>query len=317
MPQDRRSHRGLAVVPNLHLTFAAPCSGSRYKETEFRTVMDRKVFSLLWLLAITLPGFAPAGERPDVMLAKVFQAPGDVTQYWVSEKLDGVRARWDGKRLISRGGTVLQAPDWFVMNFPAQPLDGELWIGRGQYEQTVSVVRRQTPHAGWRKVKLMVFDLPAHPGVFDERVLAMRRLEAQATSPYLAFAPQFQVASRKALRQRLDDVIRQGGEGLMLHRKTGLYRSGRSADLLKLKPFDDAEATVIGYRPGKGRFSGKMGALKVRADNGQEFFIGTGFSLKEREQPPPVGSVVTFRHQGFTGNGIPRFAVFLRVRDEP
>ena len=103
----------------------------------------------------------------------------------------------------------------------------------------------------------------------------------------------------------------------MLHHKASLYSRGRSSDLLKLKPYADAEAVVIGYRPGKGQFSGKMGAIKVRINNGKEFFIGSGFSHLERENPPDEGSIISFRYQGLTDSGIPRFAVFLRIRDEP
>jgi len=196
-------------------------------------------------------------------------------------------------------------------------LDGELWMARGGYQQTVSIVRKQKPHLGWKKIKLMVFDLPDLQGDFAARVAAMRKLEEQNNTLYLAFIPQFQVISREQLMQRLKAVTDQGGEGLMLHHKASFYHSGRSADLLKLKPFADDEAVVIGYRPGQGMFAGKMGAVKVRIDNGKEFFIGSGFSHYERENPPTIDSVITFRHQGETDSGIPRFAVFLRVRDEP
>ncbi len=258
-----------------------------------------------------------AVEKPELMLAKVFHSSVDVTEYWVSEKLDGVRARWDGRQLISRGGIILKAPNWFVKGFPDMTLDGELWAARGGYQRTVSIVRKQKPHPGWEKIILMVFDLPSHPGDFTVRVAEMRKLAQQNNTSYLTYIPQFQVTSHEQLIQRLKVVTDQGGEGLMLHHKASFYHSGRSADLLKLKPFSDAEAVVIGYRPGQGMFTGKMGAVKVRIDNGKEFFIGSGFSHHERENPPTIDSVITFRHQGFTDSGIPRFAVFLRVRDEP
>jgi DNA ligase-1 len=196
-------------------------------------------------------------------------------------------------------------------------LDGELWMARAKYQQTVSIVRKQKPNAGWEQVKFMVFDLPDHPGNFTARVAAMRNIAEHNVTPYLAFIPQFQVTSNEQLMQRFKTVTSQGGEGLMLHHEASFYRSGRSNDLLKLKPYADAEAIVIGYRPGKGQFVGKMGAIKVRIDNGKEFFIGSGFSHFERENPPAINSVITFRHQGVTDKGIPRFAVFLRIRNEP
>ncbi|MFI3198229.1 MAG: DNA ligase [Methylococcaceae bacterium] len=266
---------------------------------------------LLLTLAIALP--VVANEAPDVMLANVYRQHEDVTQFWVSEKLDGVRARWDGRQLISRGGTVFMAPAWFVQGFPDKPLDGELWMGRGHYQDVVSVVRKQIPDDGWKAVKFMVFDLPTHGGMFTERVEAMRQL---ATTPYLQVIEQFRVDSNKALMDKLDDLVKQGGEGLVLHRQNALYHSGRSDDLLKLKPFEDAEAIVIDYKPGKGKNTGLMGAIKVRMDNGKTFYIGSGFTQQQRKNPPALGSLVTYRYQGFTQSGIPRFAVFIRHRNE-
>jgi len=260
---------------------------------------------------------AAAIEKPDIMQARVFDPSIDVAEYWVSEKLDGVRARWDGKQLISKNGNLLHAPDWFIEDFPEVTLDGELWLARGQYQQTTSIVSRKAPHAGWQKIKLMVFDLPDNPDPFSERVTAMRHMALQLRTPYLNFIEQFRVESSNELKQKLDQVVAEGGEGLMLHHQDNLYQHGRSNRLLKLKPYDDAEAVVIGYRPGKGQFSGKMGSLKVRTENGKEFYIGTGFSQREREDPPPLGSLISFRHQGYTDKGLPRFAVFIRIRDEP
>jgi DNA ligase-1 len=273
--------------------------------------IGRFLIALLLTSAIALP--VAATQTPDVMLANVYRQHEDVTQFWASEKLDGVRARWDGRQLISRGGKTFMAPDWFVRNFPDRPLDGELWMGRGRYEDVVSVVRKQKPHDGWKNVKFMVFDLPAYGGAFTERVKAMRQL---ATTPYLEVIEQFRVDSNKALMQKLDDIARQSGEGLMLHRQNAFYHSGRSDDLLKVKSFEDAEAVVIGYKPGKGKNTGLMGAIKVRMDNGKAFYIGSGFTQQQRKNPPLIGSLVTYRYQGFTQAGIPRFAVFVRQRSE-
>lgn len=277
-------------------------------------------FNLVRLLVIPIFLFvsnAAAIEKPNIMQAGVFDPSIDVTEYWISEKLDGVRARWDGKQLISKNGNLFHAPDWFIDDFPDITLDGELWLARGQYQQTVSIVSRKAPHSGWKKVKLMVFDLPNSPKPFSERVAAMQHMALQQHTPYLNFIKQFRVASSDELKQRLDQIVDEGGEGLMLHHLDSLYQHGRSNRLFKLKPYDDAEAVVIGYRPGKGQFTGKMGSLKVRAENGKEFYIGTGFSQREREDPPPLGSRISFRHQGYTDKGTPRFAVFIRIRDEP
>ena len=275
------------------------------------------VKSLVIIIALFIPCFPVWGnDKPDIMLANVFKGGIDVTQYWISEKLDGVRARWDGTRLISRGGKIFANPKWFTQGFPTTPLDGELWIGRGRYEETSSIVRKHQPHEGWRPVRLMVFDLPKHGGDFNERVQAMKLIVQKTQSPYLAMIEQWLVTNEDELQQKLQSVMDQGGEGLMLHRKTARYASGRSHDLLKLKPFSDAEATVIGYRPGKGKNLGKVGSLKVQMDDGRQFNIGTGLSDEERRNPPPINSRITFQYQGLTKNGIPRFPVFLHIRNE-
>lgn len=251
------------------------------------------------------------------MLAKVFRPSIDVNQYWISEKLDGVRARWNGQFLISRGGRRLPAPQWFIAGFPKQALDGELWIARGKYQQTMAIISQHKPHNGWQKIKFMLFDLPKHPGTFSERIAAMQILTAQTDSPYLAVIKQFQLSSSAALMQYLDNITQQGAEGLMLHHKMAHYQPGRSKQLFKLKKFTDADATVIGYRAGKGKFTGQMGAVQVKDSFGKIFYIGSGFSHQERKNPPAIGSVISFRYQGKTNSGIPRFAVFLRIRTEP
>ena len=111
----------------------------------------------------------------------------------------------------------------------------------------------------------------------------------------------------------LDEIVTKGGEGLMLHRADSLYHSGRSDDLLKLKPWQDAEATVVEILPGKGKFSGMMGSLLVTDESGLRFRIGTGFSNKERRNPPAVGTVITYKFTGTTKKGLPKFASFLRI----
>lgn len=259
---------------------------------------------------------AVAAETPAPMLATKYQQGLDVSRYWVSEKLDGVRARWDGAKLVSRNGNPFAAPAWFIKDFPNIALDGELWSERGAYEQISSITSRKVPHDAWRQIKFMVFDLPSHTGTFSRRVQAMRALLEQSPAPYLGMIKQFRVNGEAELNRRFKQLTANGAEGLMLHHEDALYHSGRSDHLLKYKPFADAEATVIGYRPGQGRFSGMMGSLKVRTDEGVEFHVGSGLSLQQRKNPPPVSARITFRYQGYTQNGLPRFPVFLRVRRE-
>ena len=285
-------------------------------------ILNQKTLFLLLLYAVgflLLPGsvarsadFAP----PPVMLANIYRADTRLADYWVSEKLDGVRGYWDGEKLLTRGGERIAAPGWFTAGWPNVPLDGELWVGRGKFEETVSIVLRQAPdEAGWRKIRFMVFDLPAHPGVFTERNEALKMILAGVAPPWVRQVEQFKVTDHVQLRSMLDRMVKNGGEGLMLHRGASLYRAERSDDLLKRKPYQDAEAKVIGHLPGKGKHSGMLGALLVETAEGLQFRIGTGFSDADRRNPPPLGSWVTYRFTGLNEkSGIPRFARFMRVR---
>lgn len=265
------------------------------------------------LLFFSLPLFS--ANKPELLLAQSYQDTIDVKDYWVSEKLDGVRAYWDGKQLISRGGNIIAAPAWFTEGFPAQPLDGELWFARQQFETILSIVSKQQPVSSeWQQLGYYIFELPDAPGTFSERVSAMQALVQQQNSRYLRVVEQFRVADRAELFALLQQLEQAGAEGLMLHYQDALYKTGRSSDLLKLKSYQDTEAIVIGYRPGKGKYQGMVGALIVRTPEGLEFAIGSGLTDALRQRPPAIGTEITYRYNGYTSNGIPRFARFLRVR---
>lgn len=272
--------------------------------------------ALMLGLALLAPVVA-ASTAPEVLLANVYRAQVDVTQYLVSEKLDGVRALWDGKSLRFRSGKPIHAPAWFVAGLPQQALDGELWMGRGSFEQLSGTVRKETPvDAEWRQVRYMIFELPWAPGSFRERVDQIGLLVRRANVSWLQQAEQFGVADDAGLRQQLAAVVAGGGEGLMLHRADALYETGRSDTLLKLKPWLDADAEVVGHRAGKGRHVGRLGALLVRTPEGKTFLLGTGFSDELRRNPPPIGAWVSYRYRELTNTGLPRFASFLRARED-
>ncbi len=277
------------------------------------------LFSLFFQLLMQSPVARAADfPPPPVMLANVYRSDTPLADYLVSEKLDGVRGYWDGEKLLTRGGERIEAPGWFTAGWPNFPLDGELWVGRGKFTSAVSIVRQQTPDdAAWHTLHFMVFDLPGHPGSFAERYAALKSLLAGLALPWVRPVEQFRVADRAGLRAAFDRVVRNGGEGLMLHRAASLYQAGRSDDLLKLKPYQDAEARVIAHLPGKGRHQGVLGALLVETAAGLRFRIGTGFSDEQRRNPPAPGSWVTYRHIGLNeGSGIPRFASFMRARED-
>lgn len=261
---------------------------------------------------------APAPVPPPLLLAETDTGQVDPADYWVSEKLDGVRALWDGRQLYFRSGRPVHAPDWFVRGLPAgQALDGELWLGRGRFDALSGIVRRQQPvDAEWRQVRFMVFELPGAAGDFSARLHALRAVVDGSGVGWLSAVEQYRVADRAALQARLAEVLRAGGEGLMLHRADAPYLSGRNPALLKVKPWLDAEATVIGHEAGRGRHRGRLGALRVENADGRRFRIGTGFSDAERERPPPIGSTVTYRYRELNRNGLPRFASYWRMRQE-
>ena len=261
-----------------------------------------------------LPAWAQAGLP--LLLAQQAPPSIDPRGWLVSEKYDGVRAFWDGRVLRFRSGAAIAAPGWFTQRLPPVPLDGELWLERSGFEALSGSVRRQVPDdAQWQALRYMLFELPGGHGSFAERAQRLQELARRTGWPQLVAVEQSAVASAVELRHRLQQVLRAGGEGLMLHRADAPYHSGRSPALLKLKPRQDAEAMVIGHVAGRGKHQGRLGALRVRTGDGIEFLLGTGFSDGEREAPPALGSWVTFAHRGLTADGVPRFASFLRVRE--
>lgn len=284
----------------------------------------------LLLAAVGIASLPPAlaqaaPSRPALMLANVYHPGVVLADYWVSEKYDGVRGFWDGEKLLTRGGERVAAPAWFTAGWPKTPMDGELWAGRGQFSKAVSTVRQQTPGpttgADWRGMRFMVFDLPAQAGPFTERIAPLKQLVASIDQPWVVAVAQYRVTDHAALQAQLKKTVKLGGEGLMLHRGDALYKGLRNDDLLKLKMHEDAEARVIAHVAGKGKYAGQLGALLVEipAADGRpalRFKLGTGFSDAQRQNPPAIGSLVTYRFRGLNDSGIPRFASFMRLRED-
>ena len=275
------------------------------------------MLALAGLLTPLLP--VAASEAPPLMLAKVYHAGVPLSDYWVSEKYDGVRGYWDGEQLLTRGGERIAVPAWFTAGWPRVAMDGELWAGRAQFARAVSTVRMQVPDdAAWRVMRFMVFDLPAQGGDFTARLAVLHTQVSRINQPWVLAVSQTKVASHGALQSLLGTTVKAGGEGLALHRGASLYTAQRNGDLLKFKTHEDSDATVVGHIAGKGKYAGQLGALLVElpAAQGQparRFKLGTGFTDAQRQDPPALGSVVTYRFRGLTDGGIPRFASFMRV----
>ena len=273
------------------------------------------LFNCIVISVLLLSSSTAMAKPPAIQLATNYRQDIDVTQYYVSEKLDGIRAYWDGHQLISKQGNVFTAPAWFIKSFPTTAIDGELWIARQQFEKVSGIVRTQdNKNEQWKQIKFMIFDLPKNATSFEQRINEMRALVTEINSPYLKMIEQQKLSNTEALFNLLNKVVMDKGEGLMLHHQDALYQIKRSRDLMKLKRFEDAEATVIAYLPGKGKYKGLLGAILVQNKEGVTFKIGTGFSDQERKNPPPIGSLVTYRFTGKTNNNIPRFASFVRIR---
>lgn len=279
---------------------------------KYPTVSIILLASMLYLS----PAASLAGtfDAPDLLLAKVYKQTADIEKYWVSEKYDGVRAYWDGTRFLSRQGNEYTAPEWFTAGFPKHPLDGELWIARNTFEQLISAVKKDKPiDEKWRQVRFMVFELPDTSGTFSDRLTQMKSLIEPIENKYIQLVEQYRVASHAALMKKLDQVVANGAEGLMIHHQNAHYKTGRTKDLLKVKRYADAEARVIKHLPGKGKYLGMLGAVLLETPEGIRFRIGTGFSDKERRSPPAIGAEVTYKFYGKTRKGKPRFASFLRA----
>lgn len=255
--------------------------------------------------------------QPALMHAKHWPAGHDPRPYLVSEKLDGVRAIWDGQSLRFRSGLPIAAPAWFTAGLPKTSLDGELWLGRGRFDELSGTVRKKLPvEAEWRQLRYLVFDLPGATGSFAERARRIQMLLTETNQPWLQAVTQSRLPDAASLQALLKQTVKEGGEGLVLHQANALWSPGRSDALRKLKPLPDEEARVVAHLPGRGRHAGRMGALLLALPDGQQFALGTGFSDAQRADPPPVGAVVTYRYRDRTPKGLPRFASYFRVQPQ-
>lgn len=264
--------------------------------------------------------------RPLLLAHTWDPAKHDPTGWWLSPKLDGIRAYWDGEgTLWSRlGNAFAKAPAEYLALLPrGVPLDGELYLGPGRFNDTVRAVKGSD---GWDDLRYVVFDAPPKPSTY-------RGLKASETAAIEGFGYSYE--ERMAFASVWHDVVplelctgvehvwraladaeAQGLEGVMLRQPGSLYEGKRSQTLLKVKTFHDAEAWVIGHVPGKGKHKGRLGALKCEyGRSGVTFELGTGFSDAQREAPPAIGSRITIKYQELTPAGVPRFPVFVAERD--
>lgn len=282
------------------------------------TILTTKLHHLLKLLLFTLvlcntSALAQQSVHTP-MLPQLYTDSCEIDGWWMSEKLDGVRGYWDGTKLWSKNGHEFHPPAEFTRGLPPFAIEGELWAGRGQFERTAAVVQRQQPHNGWLELQFAIFDVTQPAGSFSQRIKQAQQWFNQHPSPYAFVIKQTEVIDQQHLQQQLQQIEQLGGEGLIVRQPEAPYTSGRNAALLKVKSYQDSEATVITHLPGQGRNQNRLGALLVELSNGTRFKIGSGFSDTEREQPPTIGSVISFKHYGYYASGLPKFPVYLRDR---
>lgn len=267
---------------------------------------------LKWLYLITLLASTLAHAAPALLLAEEYRNQ-NIAGYVMSEKLDGVRAYWDGTQLISRAGYPFTPPPRFLQDFPPFALDGELYSRRGQFQRISATVRAS--HSDWAGITYHVFDVPDASGNLHQRLASLDHWLKQHPHARISIITQIPVQSREHALRYLRDIERSGGEGIMLRDPGQPYQSGRHSQLLKMKSAHDAECTVIAHHRGQGKHKNRLGAITCENERGH-FRIGSGFSDHEREHPPAVGSTITYRYRGFTDKGLPRFATYLRIREE-
>jgi len=257
--------------------------------------------------------------------------------------------------LWSRLRHPIQAPDYFLDALPRLPLDGELYNPVLSRQDISSIVKKLEPSDfDWRMngIKLHVFDTPpassmdlsiesvSESWVFADRLKYLQDMEIPES---MVLVDQIQLSRswKQEVSSFLDTVLDRGGEGLMYRHPQSYFVRARTHELLKHKPFDEMEGTIIGYTSGRetdkgSRLLGKMGALIVVTDTDHILEL-SGFtdqmrefqSDKERDyaianpgkrMPDwfvnsnlPVGTKVIFKYRGTSNMGVPQEARFWSV----
>jgi len=250
-------------------------------------------------------------DKPDLFLLKTYKNQ-DTTNWVMSEKLDGIRAYWDGKQLLSRGGNIIHAPKWFTSDYPDFEVDGELWTKRNDFENISSIVRDKEPSIHWKEVKHFIFEVPNAQGGLLQRLAKVKPYENE----YLRVLPQIAIKNKKHQEAFLKEIEEKKGEGIVVRDPDALYINKRTSKALKVKTFHDDECKIIGYTQGNGKYTGQVGAIKCKLINNIEFKIGSGLKDSFRKNPPKIGTIITFKYQNITKYGKPRFPVYLRIREQ-
>lgn len=272
----------------------------------------RRQFSLLVTLLFT--ALAVGAAKPDLFLLKTYDDSKDVVGWVMSEKLDGVRGFWDGKTLKTRAGKNLNPPQWFIENYPPFAVDGELWTRRGDFETISSIVRSKNAPHRWQQITHNIFEVPNQAGGLLERLSILEQYLASNPVPHLKILKQTKIQSQQQLKDFLQHVVDNQGEGVVVRNPNTLYETGRLSSALKVKRYFDTECIVLDTIAGKGKYQGMMGAILCQTKDGKHVRIGSGFKDNDRLNPPEIGSEITFKYYGFTKKGKFKYPVYLRKK---
>lgn len=245
-----------------------------------------------------------------------------VIGWFMSEKLDGVRAIWDGFHFVTRNGNKLVPPYHMVaqlqrLKLGNRLLDGELYLGRGRFNECSGIVRRKDDE--WFGIEFHAFDLydPCTNRVFYHRYHDLEELINSKNCPsFVKLVTQYSVKTVSCITSKHEEITGIGGEGLMLTNPGANWVGKRTSDLLKVKSFFEIEVTVVDYEGGNGKYTGMIGALKCRTDDNKEFFCGSGLSDSDRIEPGFIGKKITVKYFELSENGIPRFPIFKGIRHD-
>lgn len=268
-----------------------------------------------WLLLLFLPLFLYA-NKPELLLLQTYDESLKAEGWLMIEKLDGVRAYWDGKKLLSRSGKEFAVPAWFTKNFPPFAIDGELWSKRGDFENISSITSQTIPHDGWKNLTYNIFEVPNQEGGLLRRLEVLQNYLDKKTNTPIRIIKQLTCKDTIHLKTFLKEIENKGGEGVFVRNPDAPYIAKRTSEALKVKSFQDAECEVVGHKKGEGKYANKIGSLECKLQSGEILHVGSGLDDIQRTNPPKIGSMITFKYQGLTKNGLPRFPVFLRVREE-
>lgn len=293
-----------------HHTTSTQTRFSQFFHCAFHCARPKAIKLFLLLLLFSPAVFA---DKPALFLLKNYDNRQNVVGWVMSEKRDGIRGFWDGQQLLTRGGKTLNPPAWFVADYPPFAIDGELWSKRGDFEQLVSIVRTEKPDDRWHSVTHQIFEVPEQSGGLLQRLSVLDNYLAKHRNTPIRIIKQIPITKQTQVNDFLRAVVAQGGEGIVLRNPDTPYQTGRLSSALKVKQYSDAECIVQEILVGKGKYKNKMGSILCQMNNGKRIKIGSGFSDKERENPPDIGTEITFKYYGLSKKGVPKYPVYLRI----